>query len=125
MANIPSGITPEMLEEAINNPGEVISNNQATKHTPATSIDISPASKGLRPQIGGQVAGDERISGPSKNFALKLATADEQRIKEEKKRQEEREKESHALNPQTLRRDIEALRREVKRLAKSIKEQQT
>ena len=125
MANIPAGVTPEMLEFAVNNPGEVISNNQATKHSPSTSVDISPSAKGLRPQIGGQVAGDSRINGPSKNFAVKLAAADEQRIKEEQKRREEQEKENHALNPQTLRKDLEALRREVKRLTKTIKEIQS
>ena len=114
-----------MLEMAIDNPGEVVTNNQATKHTPKASIDISAAAKGLRPQIGGQVAGAERINRPSPNRAEKLSAGDEQRRKEEAKRQEEQAELSYALNPQTLRKDIEALRREVKRLAKQIKEQQT
>ena len=122
MANIPSGVTPEMLEMAINNPGEVVTNNEATKHTPSTSVDISPSAKGLRPQIGGQVAGDARISRPSPNLAEKLSTGDELRRKEEQRRAEEQEKESHALNPQTLRKDLEALRREVRRLNKTVKE---
>ena len=125
MANIPAGVTPEMLELAINNPGEVVTNNEATKHTPSTSVDISPSAKGLRPQIGGQVAGDDRISRPSPNLAERLSTGDEKRRQEEQRRAEEQAEQSYALNPQTLRKDIEALRREVKRLAKQIKEQQT
>lgn len=122
MANIPSGVTPQMLEFAINNPGEVVSNNEATTHTPSTSVDISPSAKGLRPQIGGQVAGDSRISRPSKNLAEKLSAGDEQRRKEEQKRQEEQERESHALHPQTLRKDLEILKRQVARLTKQVKD---
>ena len=125
MANIPAGVTPEMLEFAINNPGEVVTNNEATKHTPSTSVDISPSAKGLRPQIGGQVAGDDRISRPSPNLAEKLSTGDERRRKEEQSRREEQEKESYALNPATLRKDLEILKRQVARLQKQIKEQQT
>ena len=125
MTNIPSGVTPEMLEAAINNPGEVVTNNQATKHTPSTSVDISPSAKGLRPQIGGQVAGDDRISRPSPNLAEKLSTGDERRRKEEQKRREEQEELSYALNPQTLRKDLEVLKRQVARLTKQVKELQS
>ena len=127
MANIhvPSGVTEEMLQAAINNPGEVVSNNEATKHTPSTSVDISPSAKGLRPQIGGQVAGDDRISRPSPNLAEKLSTGDERRRKEEQSRREEQEKESYALSPATLRKDLEILKRQVARLQKQLKEQQT
>ena len=122
MTNIPFGVTPEMLEFAVNNPGEVVTNNKSTSHIPSTSIDISPSAKGLRPQIGGQEAGDSRINRPSKNLAQKLSAGDEQRRKEEQTRQKEQEELSHALNPQTLRKDLEALRREVKRLTKQLKE---
>ena len=85
------------------------------------AVDITePAGKGLRPQIGGHEAGKEKISRPSSRLAQRLDdTKDRAQAAKELKAQHEV---AAALQPESLRRDLEALRRQVKRLEKQLKE---
>ena len=71
---LPEGVSQEMVAQLVHNPGQTVSNSSAPVSIKAThSVDIStPAGKELRPQIGGHVAGAEKIT-VSPNLAIRLA----------------------------------------------------
>ena len=97
------------------------SDGRASTFKAPRSVDVSVhQDKQLRPQIGGHIAGAEKISRPSKNLASRLDdTKDRQ---EAQKASQKLQEEAKALQPEALRRDLEALRRQVKRLEKQLKE---
>ena len=79
-SNIPEGITPQMLEQLVNSPGETISSGPPTaarSFKPSSSIPINEGQRDVRPQVGGHVAGAERIT-VSPNLAVRLAKGDEE-----------------------------------------------
>lgn len=77
-SNIPSGVTPEMLEQLVNSPGETISSSPTASSSfrPSSSIPINEGHRDVRPQIGGHVNGAEKIT-VSPNLAKRLAEGDE------------------------------------------------
>ena len=124
--NIPEGITPEMVEQLVSSPGQTLSGfagEPAATFAPSSSIDISQrAGKGLRPQIGGQRAGDKRIDRPSASLPLKLAAGDKARREAEAARAAEAEKQRIEHSPEKLSARISFLERANKRLEKQLKD---
>lgn len=78
---LPEGITPEIMEELVNSPGETISSfasgaNAPSVHRPKVTHAINEGQQNIRPQIGGHVSGGDYIT-VSSNLARKLAEGDE------------------------------------------------
>lgn len=116
---VPSGLTEDMIQAAVENPGTTISAGSATSSAPKTSVPISGYGSNLRPVVKGN---DKLIVGPSSNFGGRLAKQAQQFAESESQRIEEINNEMKALSPQALRRDVEALRRALKRAEKKISE---
>lgn len=126
-AHIPDCLSPEDVEFLVNNPGQTRSNGSA----PATiiqaqrTVDISePASKGVRPQIGGHKAGAGKI-GVSKNLATKLADGDA--VNRAELARQDAEKQAHQAAVEETSADkvlarLNYLERTVKQQAKQIRE---
>ena len=116
-----------MLSQLVEQPGQTISSSPTGPVViPANSyVDITEkADKGLRPQIGGHVNGNEPIT-VSKNLAAKLAEGDA-RIRAQnaaRKAQEDAlEVSIHETTPDKLSDRLGYLERTVKAQAKQIKE---
>ncbi len=121
--NLPIGVTQEMIDVAIANPGVAVSNGDlATARTPVNTIAIRGAGKDLRPNVEGNRPQEGLVDGPSPNFAKNLATTAQADAKAQLKVLEEEQKAKESLSNQALRRDLEAMRRAVKRLEKQVKE---
>ena len=124
MSNIPEGLTPEQVEELINNPGQTLSGvvgGAPTSLRPSSSINISePAAKGVRPQIGGHTQGKERISRPSNGLAGKLAEGDAKLRAEAAAQKAEEETYLHMADPTNLNNRIAYLERQLKKAMSEI-----
>ena len=122
-AHIPEGITPEYMEQLINNPGVTISNgnDDYEVRTPSTHVDIANRSdKGVRPQIGGHINGKDRISTPSHRLAERLSQGFNQQqsdLAEETKRQEE----AKAMTAESLNSRIAYLERTLKKVQSQVR----
>ena len=117
--NLPEGITPEMVEAAVSNPGVVVSRESASASAPRKSIPISGYGSQVRPNTPGNKG---LVNGPSKSLGSHLAKQAQYFAAAESKRLAQADEDKKALSPQAMRRDIEALRREVNRLKKQLKE---
>ena len=123
-SNIPSGISEEMIQALVDNPGQTISNSpngEATASPPRAQVPIKGYQSDIRPKVEGNT---ELISGLSSNFAKRLAKQAQTDSAASRKAQEKDQAEKETLLPTALRRDIEALRRQVKRLEKQLKDTQ-
>ena len=121
--NIPSGITQDMIDVAISNPGVAVSNGDlATARTPVNNISIRGAGKDLRPNVAGNRPQEGLVDGPSPKFSKGLASSAQADAAAQLKLLEDRQKEKESLSNQALRRDVEAMRRAVKRLEKQVKD---
>ena len=118
-SNIPEGITEEMIQAAISNPGMVVSRESATASAPKQHVPISGYGTNIRPNVAGN---EGLVTGPSKSLGSHLAKQAQDFAAAESKRLAKVDEEKKALSPQAMRRDIEALRREVNRLKKQLKE---
>ena len=124
--NLPIGVTQEMIDVAVANPGVAVSNGDlATARTPVNSIAIRGAGKDLRPNVEGNRPQEGLVDGPSPKFIKGLATSAQADAAAQLKLLDDRQKEKESLSNQALRRDVEALRRAVKRLEKQVKELST
>ena len=126
-SNLPEGITPEMNDLLVNNPGQTISNGSAPSQViqAQRTVDIStPAGKELRPQIGGHVAGATKIT-VSSNLAKRLADGDA-KMRAEAAKQHAAEQAHQAAVEETSADKVLArlnyLERTVKQQAKQLKE---
>ena len=119
MANVPTGVTPEMLDYLLSNPGEVVSNTEV--RTPQAHVDINNrADKGVRPQIGGHSAGKDRINTPSPNLAKRLTQGfDEQQA--ELAEEAERLEEAKAMSPEALNSRVAYLERTLKKVQSQLR----
>ena len=121
--NLPIGVTQEMIDVAVANPGVAVSNGDlATARTPVNTIAIRGAGKDLRPNVAGNRPQEGLVDGPSPKFAKGLASTAQADAKAQMEALEKQHKEKESLSNQALRRDVEALRRAVKRLEKQVKE---
>ena len=123
-SKLPEGISPEQLDDLINNPGTTLSGvvgGAPTVLRPASSINIAePAAKGVRPQIGGHTAGTPRITRPSQGLAGKLAAGDEKMRREAQERQALERQEIEEHNPANLNSRIAYLERQLKKAMSEI-----
>ena len=124
MSEFINSLSPEEVQSLVDNPGQNFSGaigGAPTTITPTSSINIDePASRGVRPQIGGHVSGKERIRTPSKNLARKLAEGGEKmRAEAEAQAAEEaRLREEHS--PTNLNSRIAFLERQLKKAMAEI-----
>ena len=118
--SIPEGLTPEMLEDLVNNPGATISN--APKHyTPSTSIPLR-GEKDLRPRVKGQEDA-ERVTRPNMAKMNAIREQEEALIRADREKTIKENKDiQDALEPKKLLATINALSRKVSRLEKQVKE---
>ena len=124
MSNIPTGITPEMVEALVSNPGQTITPQDLKPQTftPTQRVGLRNETKDIRPNVQGNKPNDGLIGGPSPNFATGLAKQAQKDAAAALKEIEENQKQKELLSTSSLRRDLEALRRQVKRLEKQLKE---
>ena len=122
MANIPEGVTPDMLDQLLSNPGSVVGNNTDSQTFEApSSVDITVrADQAVRPQVGGHTAGKERIRRPSSQLPLKLAEGDQQRRDLEQKRVAEERELRAQIDPIKMVQRINYLERQLKKQASEI-----
>ena len=120
MSNIPEGLTAEMLDELVNNPGSTVSN--APKHyTPSASIPLR-GEKDLRPRVKGQ-ENAEPVTRPNMDRMNKQREAEEALIRADREKAAKEQKDiQDALEPKKLLATINALSRKVNRLEKQVKE---
>lgn len=123
-SKLPEGISPEQLDDLINNPGTTLSGvvgGAPTSLRPSTSINISePAAKGVRPQIGGHTAGTPRISRPSPGLAGRLAEGDAKLRAQAAAQKAEEEARFHMADPTNLNNRISYLERQLKKAMSEI-----
>ena len=124
--SIPEGLTQEMLDELVNNPGQVVSN--APKHyTPSASIPLR-GEKDLRPNVrgsDGQLANPDgnRVSRPRMERMNAQREAEDALIRADREKAAKEQKDiQDALEPKKLLATINALSRKVNRLEKQFKE---
>ena len=126
MSNIPEGLTAEMLDELVNNPGATISN--APKHyKPTTSIPLR-GEKDLRPNVrdsSGALANPTgaKVSAPNMDRMNAIREQEEALIRADREKTAKENKDiQDALEPKKLLATINALSRKVSRLEKQVKE---
>ena len=124
--SIPEGLTEEMLDDLINNPGQTISN--APKHyRPSTSIPLR-GEKDLRPNVrsaDGQLANPDgnKVSRPDMARMNAIREQEEALIRADREKTAKENKDiQDALEPKKLLATINALSRKVNRLEKQVKE---
>ena len=121
--NLPAGITQDMIDAAISNPGVAVSNGElATAKTPVNNIAIRGAGKDLRPNVANNRPNERLIEGPSPKFVKGLATSAQADAAAQLKLLDDKQKEKESLSNQALRRDLEVMRRQVRRLEKQVKD---
>ena len=118
--SIPEGLTQEMLDELVNNPGSTVSNSP--KHyTPSASIPLR-GEKDLRPRVKGQ-ENAETVTRPNMDRMNKQREAEEALIRADREKAAKEQKDiQDALEPKKLLATINALSRKVNRLEKQVKE---
>ena len=125
-SNLPEGLSEADVQLLIDNPGQTIAGvaGQPPEVIQAShSVDITePAARGIRPQVGGHVAGKPRISRPSPNLPARLAAGDEERKALEEARRVEREEHAKATDPAAMAKQLAVLNRQVRKLSKEIAE---
>ena len=123
-SKIPSGITPSMLDELVNNPGTVVSSNdQATSFEPRSTTDISiRAAQGVRPNIAGNDhdVSAERINRPSSRLADNLARGDAERRAADKASRDEHIQLLKEIDPVAMSKQLAFLTRKLDKLQKEI-----
>ena len=120
-SNVPTGVTPEMLQAAIESPGQVVSNSPAQHFTPSSSVPIDGYAKKVRPEVRGQ-EGQGLVTRPNMAANNEKAEAEQQRIREEREAAAAEHAELQAvLNPQKLLAQLNALDRKTRRLERELK----
>ena len=124
--SIPEGLTEEMLDDLINNPGSTISN--APKHyKPTTSIPLR-GEKDLRPNVrdsSGALANPSgsKVTSPNMDRMNAIREQEEALIRADREKTLKETKDiQDALEPKKLLATINALSRKVNRLEKQVKE---
>ena len=125
--NIPDGLTAEMLDELVNNPGTTVSNAAPQHYRPSTSIPLR-GEKDLRPNVrssSGDLANPSGGTVTAPNMDRMNAIREQEdaliRADREKAAKEQRDIQD-ALEPKKLLATINALNRKVNRLEKQVKE---
>ena len=122
MSNIPEGLTEEMLDDLINNPGQTVS-NAPKSYRPTTSIPLR-GEKDLRPRVKGQEDA-EKVTRPNMAKMNAIREREDALIRADRDRAAKEQKDiMDALEPKKLLATINALSRKVNRLEKQIKELQ-
>ena len=127
MSNIPEGLTAEMLDELVNNPGTTVSNAAPKHYTPSTSIPLR-GEKDLRPCVrdsAGNLANPSgaKVTAPNMDRMNKIREQEEALIRADRDRAAKEQKDiQDALEPKKLLATINALNRKVNRLEKQVKE---
>ena len=126
--SIPEGLTPEMLDELVNNPGQVVSNSAPKHYKPTTSIPLR-AQKDLRPNVrdsSGHLANPDgtKVTAPNMDRMNKIREQEEALIRADREKAAKEQKDiMDALEPKKLLATINALSRKVNRLEKLVKQQ--
>ena len=124
--NIPAGLSPEMVKQLIDNPGQTlggIAGEAPTAFEPRTSTDISiRADKGVRPNIAGNDhdSSAERINRPSSKLADNLARGDEDRRASDKAQRDEHLQLMKDIDPVAMSKQLAFLARKMDKLQKEI-----
>ena len=119
------GLTEEMIQAAVNNPGATVSagdvSESATAIKPRVTHQISGFGKDLRPQIG-RKEGAPLVSNVSPTFGKRLGDEAIAFRENEMKRTKAEAADKELLQPYAIRRDLEAMRRALRRAEKRIAE---
>ena len=115
---LPEGVSEEMMLQAFNNPGEVVSNSPRLSTAPRVSVPINGYGSNIRP-----AADVPRVSAPNTE---KYNRAHAERQLEVLKAQEQAEAERQALaeviNPQKLQSTLSAMSRQISKLQKTVRD---
>ena len=127
MSNIPEGLTAEMLDELVNNPGTTVSNAAPKHYRPTASIPLR-GEKDLRPNVrssDGSLANPtgSKVTTPNMDRMNAIREQEEALIRADRAKAAKETKDiQDALEPKKLLATINALSRKVNRLEKQIKE---
>lgn len=127
MAQIPEGLTAEMLDELVNNPGTTVSNAPAQHFRPTTSIPLR-GEKDLRPNVrdsAGALANPtgSKVTAPNMDRMNAQREAEEALIRADREKAAKEQRDiQDALQPKKLLATLNALSRKVNRLEKQVKE---
>ena len=120
-ANIPTGVTAEMLQAAIESPGQVVSNGAPQSFRPSHSVPISGYDKSIKPQVKGQ-ENAPRVTSVNMAANNEKAEAEQQRIRKEAAAEAKRREELRNFSdPSKLQAQLAVMNRQIKKLQKEIK----